>query len=181
MIKDEAAILKMLARETPQAKAAFKSLYDEHAESIYATAKQFLKSHDLARDLVQEIFANIWLKRTTFTDINHFRSYLYIMTKNAAINHIMKMTKEALAGQEFSDRVELHDNSLLERHDLLLQKVLDELPPKRREVFQLGKLEGLSHEGIADRLNISPNTVSNHMKKALRFVKDRFHSTPTPP
>ena len=175
MIKDEAAVLKMLARDASQAKAAFKCLYDEHAESIYITAKQFLKSHDLAKDLVQEIFASIWLKRTTFTDVNHFQSYLYVMTKNTAINHILKMTKEELANKEFSDRVELHNSSVLEMKDVLLYKVLDELPPKRREVFQLAKLEGLSHEGIADRLKISPNTVSNHMKKALRFVRERLN------
>lgn len=174
MIKDEAAVLKMLAQDGTLAKAAFKTLYDEYAESIYATAWRFLKSHEQAKDLVQEIFTNLWLKRTTFTNVHHFRSYLFIMTRNTALTYILKMTKDDQANKEFSDRVELHDNTTLERNETILQNVLNELPPKRREVFQLAKLEGLSYEGIADRLNISPNTVNNHMKKALRFVRERL-------
>lgn len=174
MIKDEAAVLKMLAQDGTLAKAAFKMLYDEYAESIYATAWRFLKSHEQAKDLVQEIFANLWLKRTTFVNVHHFRSYLFIMTKHTALTFILKMTKDDQANKEFSDRVELHDSIMLERNDTILQNVLRELPPKRREVFQLAKLEGLSYEGIADRLNISPNTVNNHMKKALQFVRERL-------
>lgn len=168
---DEAKVLQLLAQGDEE---AFRILYNDHAPTIYSVARQYLQSTDMAKDLVQEIFSTVWLKRTEFSQVKSFSAYLYTMSRNLALKYIKKMSIDMLTSKEFIDRLDLNDASI-EKYEHLFREAVAQLPPQRKHIFELAKVEGLSYMAIADRLKISPLTVKTHMEKALRFIRHHLH------
>lgn len=167
---NEANALKLLARSN---EIAFKEIYDQYSGSIYHVAKKYLRSQELASDLVQDVFIAVWQKREQLHEVTHFKAYLYTITKHLAIKYLKKMAKEVLTAQEFSEREASVENNS-NQYEELLHKVVDQLPPKRKQVFNLIKIEGLSYADVAKQLNISTHTVDTHMKKAIQFIRHRL-------
>lgn len=171
--------LALLAGEEKVAYQVFKELYDEHAESIYVAARQFLKSSEMAKDLVQEVFTAIWLRRTQLANINNFESYLYGMAKNMACDLIKKALKHELARQEFTALMEVSDNRAIEKYGHQLEEIVEQLPSKRKEIFRMAKIEGLKYDVIAERLKISTHTVNHNITQALKFIHEHKHDVTT--
>jgi RNA polymerase sigma-70 factor (ECF subfamily) len=130
----------------------------------------------LAEDIVQEIFSTLWNKRSEFTEVLHLEYYLMTMARNLTYKTLRKLAFEELAKSKFTEESVLVDNTmddlLLEKqYEQLLQQAVGLLPSQQKQVFQLAKVEGLSHEAIAKQLNISRLTVKTHMAKALQFIR----------
>lgn len=171
--------LTLLAGEERVAYQVFKELYDEYAESIYVAAKQFLKSPEMAKDLVQEIFTAIWQRRTQLNSVNNFESYLYGMAKNMAYDLIKKALKAELARLEFTAWMEVNDTRSSEKYEHQLEEIVEQLPSKRKQIFRMAKIEGLKYEVIAERLKISTHTVNHNITQALKFIHERKHDVIT--
>ncbi len=167
---NEANALKLLARSN---EFAFKEIYDHYSSNIYHVAKKYLRSQELASDLVQEVFITVWQKREHLHEVTHFNAYLYSITKHLAIKYLKKMAKEVLTAREYSER-EVSMGNNINQYEGLLHQVVDQLPPKRKQVFNLIKIEGLSYADVAKQLNISTHTVDTHMKKAIQFIRHRL-------
>jgi RNA polymerase sigma-70 factor (ECF subfamily) len=172
----ENEVLALLAQGS---EAAFRQLYERHWPGIYKVAYKYLHSTELAEDIVQEIFSKLWQKRTEFTEVQHLQFYLVTMTRNMAYKHLKKLATEAVANKEFAlkespVRNEGETAVLDKQYEALLEQAVSLLPPQRKHIFQLAKRDGLSHEAIAERLHISPNTVKNQMVAALQFIRHRL-------
>jgi RNA polymerase sigma-70 factor (family 1) len=172
----ENEVLALLAQGS---EAAFRQLYDRHWPAIYKVAYRYLQSADLAEDIVQEIFSKLWQKRTEFTEVQHLHVYLVTMTRNMAYKHLKKLATEAVANYEFAKKetpaINAGEVAVLDKqYEALLEQAVDLLPPQRKHIFKLAKVEGLSHEAIAEQLQISPNTVKNQMVAALQFIRHRL-------
>lgn len=174
---EEALIL--LAGEEKVAYQVFKELYDEYAESIYVAARQFLRSSEMAKDLVQEVFTAIWTRRTQLTAVNNFESYLYGMAKNMAYDLIKKALKQELARQEFTALMEVSDNRAIEKYGHQLEEIVEQMPTKRKLIFRMAKIEGLRYDVIAERLKISTHTVNHNITQALKFIHEHKHDVTT--
>jgi RNA polymerase sigma-70 factor (family 1) len=164
---DEAKALLLLKQGS---EIAFKAIYDHYAPGIYRVANRYFQSGEMAEDLVQEIFSTLWLKRAEFSEVQHFRFYLFTMARNLALKYLKKMAKDALINQEFTDRLSLTDDGT-ELYEERLRQAVEQLPPQQRQVFNLAKVNGLSHEDIALKLKLSPSTVNNHLVAALKFIR----------
>jgi RNA polymerase sigma-70 factor (ECF subfamily) len=159
--------------ETKFATIAFRQLYDQHFKVIYRVALKILDSSALAQDLTQEVFTTIWVKRAELARVNNFEAYLYTCARNLAYDHFKKKVRMEAVNEEYSLRLEVnHDPASIEKFNDAL-KLVAQLPPKARQVFELAKVEGLSYEAIAARLQISIITVNHHMIMALRLLKHR--------
>jgi RNA polymerase sigma-70 factor (family 1) len=169
--REEALVL--LAGDEKVAYEVFKELYEEYAESIYIAARQFLKSSELAKDLVQEIFTSIWLRRTQLDGVSNLESYLFGIAKNMACDLIKKTLKAELARQEFTARMEGNNANGTERYERHLEEIVEQLPSKRKQIFRMAKIEGLKYEVIAERLKISIHTVNHNITEALKFINER--------
>lgn len=165
--------LKILAGEERLALIAFEELYDQHAPHIYHAATRFLKSDELVKDIVQDVFAVIWEKRQQLEHVENFELYLYGVTKKMAYSVIKKRVKEELARKEHAVISSFGGNPYKEKYAEQLEKLMDELPPERRRVIHLVKIDGLKYEVVAARLNISVNMVCFHIHKGLKFINDR--------
>ncbi len=166
--------------------SAFARLFDRYNGRILNVGFRFLKSRVLAEEVVQEVFLKVWLRRSTIANVDNFDAYIFSMARNVVFDGLKRIAKETIAGNEFTQR--LHpvaeaDNLILEeQYDQLLWEAVDRLPSQQKQIFKLARVEGLSHQAIAEQLDISRLTVKSHMAKALRSIRrnlDRHLATIT--
>lgn len=175
---DEARLLRRLAQGDV---SAFKEVYNSHNIYVNRAAFALLRSKEKAEDAVHDIFLAVWVNRANFARVESLRSYLVTMTRNLCLKHILKLKKEKDAEKAYAGDPKRAENATeldLNKKELeeTVLKAIEKLPKQQRQVFRLTKLEGLSYEDVAERLQISPVTVSRHMNLASRSVSDYLRS-----
>lgn len=174
---NEREALQLLAQDSEY---AFTLIFDHYRPRIYRTARKFLRSSQYAEEIVQEVFLKLWLRRDKASEIENLEAFLVTVARNLTFDTLRKLSNEAVAKKAAS--VEFHytedsvDAILLEtQYSELLLKAVSKLPPQQKQVFQMAKVEGLSHEAIATKLNISRLTVKTHMAKALQSLRHQLY------
>lgn len=155
---------------------AFKALYLQFKNPIYAYALKFFKSRELAEELVQEVFMRIWKYRDKLDEQGNISAYLYQIARNSIYEQLKKASRDKeLRVTLFSQGSE--SGMIIETeytHKELLEvytRAVDLLPRQRKKVFQMSRNDNLSHEEIAQILDISKNTVKDQVTKASRFIR----------
>jgi RNA polymerase sigma-70 factor (family 1) len=166
--------LLMLVSEGDQ--SAFRKLYDHYRNQVYYFAIKFLKSESLAEDVLQEIFSKIWVNRKKMTELNSFSKFLNTLTLNHIYNQLRHKAHETVFLQKQLSDHETGNQDVFNYFDLhelegLIAEAVNRLPPQQKKVFELSRIEGLKHDEIANRLNISKETVKKHIMEALRNIK----------
>jgi len=155
---------------------AFEQLFDRYWESLFAAARHRLQSEQLAKDVLQELFVELWEKRETLNIRSNVRGYLFTALKHRIINKIKaeatrekyeKMTIQFYETNGLATEHQFSRNYLQEE----MEAKVEQLPDRCREVFELSRIEHLSHKEIGERLNISPKTVENHIGRALKVLR----------
>ena len=170
----ELAILLTLNDE-----AAFSELYVRYKDKLYYFCLHLLKSKEEANDIVQEIFIRIWESRNFINPDLSFSSFLYTMARNRILNYfrdidIDEKVKEILATQKVTEEEAIDSKIIYTEYQVILQKAISQLPPQRRKIFNMSRIESMSHKEIAAELGISVNTVQEHISEALKFIKAYF-------
>lgn len=160
-------------------KSAFDTLFFAFEPTLYAYAMKLTHHTEDAKEVVQEVFLKVWERRQFIDPKYSFESFLYTIAKNLVYNKAKHRVynfayKEyiALYGSYAENATEnkVHFDELVD----LIQTVCQQLPPVRREVFTLSRMEGLSNHEIAEKLNTSTSNVKNHIHKALRVIKEQI-------
>ena len=182
MISDKNEIIKRFINSDA---AAFDEIYHKYSNKIYSFAYGLLKDHDLAIDLVQDVFVTLWNKRHHVDARLVFENYIFTITYNAIRKHFRKKNVEFKVKdyllKNSPEVLENTDSSLIFEELLqLANKTIEKLPAKRKKVYKLSRQEDLSIKEIAGRLNISTRTAENHLAKALKFLKEELTSISLP-
>jgi RNA polymerase sigma-70 factor (ECF subfamily) len=134
--------------------------------------------------MVQDAFIKVWTNRQDLDPDKSLKAFMYTIVRNRSLNHLRQVkthesTVAAMPSPELS--AQPGPEELLDAEDLRtrLLEWIGELPPKRREAFQLSRFDGLSHEEIADVMNVAPRTVTNHIMLALQHLRDRLNTFQT--
>ncbi len=138
-------------------------------------AKKILLDEDDAREVVHQVFISVWEKRQEIDLSISLKSYLFTSVHNRSLNMIRDRKKFSSA--EVPDVAGEWDvSSVIETMELeeRIKEVINSLPEKCREVFELNRFDGLKYSEIAERLNISPKTVENQMSKALKILREKL-------
>jgi len=157
---------------------AFGEIYNRYHQPVYRYLITLVKIPELTEDMVQEVFIKIWEIRKKLEIKTNFRSYLFRISHNKAADTIKKIaTDRNLKTQllhHYQDFFEAEPRSAeeLRRMDDLVDLAFESLSPQRRKVYELCKKKGLSYREAAAELQISPNTVKEHMAKALATLRD---------
>jgi len=155
---------------------AFRGLFDKYRNDVYAFSKSMLKKTELAEEIVQETFLKIWLHREKLNADLSFKSYLFTIARNLTYNMISKATtQQKLKEAVFYSSIKEHnktDHKIQEAdYEIIKQKAIAQLPPRRKKIFELSRDEGMSYEDISKELNISVSTVKGQMSKALETIR----------
>lgn len=158
---------------------AFKLLFDRYHERMYSFLFSFLRSKEDTEEVVQETFLKIWESRENFSEDYPFESLLFRIAKNTSLNYSRKKVNRIVFEKHFSFFSNLSESStdeyiLFQETQSIIETILNGLPPKRKEIFLLQKIEGLSRKEIADKLNISVITVDHQLNKANKYVTEEF-------
>lgn len=173
ILTDEAdLLLKMKAGD----QAAFEVLYRQYSLEIYRRLLMMVKVADLAEELTQDVFVKIWEKRSLIEPGNNFKFFLYRISKNMVIDFYRKAARDQkLQDQIITSSTEIsnvtEDAIIFKETNALFQKALDSLPPQQKQVYTLCKIQGLSYAEAGKRLGINTSTVSNHIVKATKTLK----------
>ncbi|HEY5370893.1 MAG TPA: sigma-70 family RNA polymerase sigma factor [Hanamia sp.] len=168
----------LLEKVKDGSKHAFNLLFEKYWEKAYSDAYKRLKNQEDAKDVVQEIFTKIWLKRQTQT-IENFPAYLHVAIRNNVIKLLSKQKPfhpffdilENIPQKNSSADSNLLWNEFLESYEALLQK----MPPKRQEIFRLRYHENQTTSDISLQLGITRKTVQNQLGKAIQSLKVTLH------
>ncbi|GAA4436177.1 RNA polymerase sigma-70 factor [Ravibacter arvi] len=174
-LKDEKEILRELAGGS---ESAFARVFNHFSPRVYSTSLRFLGSEESAQEVVQDVFMDIWLRREKLTGVLNLEAYLQGMVRKQVYDVFrMKSAFEELQQELLRrDYAENSTERLLRdrEYQVVLTRTLESLPDLQREIFRLAKEDGLSHQDIAHRMNLSPLAVKAHMKRSLRFIRMRL-------
>lgn len=158
---------------------AFEKLFYRHHKKLYAFLYRLLNSKEDAEEIVQDTFVKIWEKRDEFIEGYSFDSFLFTIAKNAFLNlNRKKVNKKVFEDHlDFLDEIssaKTDDYVIFEETRQIINTIIEGLPPKRKDIFLLRRIEGLSRQEIADKLGISIITVDSQLMKANSYMKDEL-------
>lgn len=169
---DEKALLVEIAAGDER---AFRKLFDLYKERFYSVAMKMTRSDEVSQDIVQDLFMHIWSKRESIMDVENPSSYFFTCVYRRVYQHYRKIALEKKLLQEVSsikESVNTTDEMVLAHESKnLISRAIAKLPSQQQLVFKLSKQEGFSREEVAHQLNISPNTVKNHLASAIKFIR----------
>ena len=154
---------------------AFNELFDRYAKRLYHFSMGYLKSTADAEEIVQDVFLKIWDNRTELSTQKSFESYLFAIARNGILNTIRKLKSERAylnyvkinPGKNVLLDEELNFNELEKAY----HEAIEQLSPRRKEIYLLSKECFLSNAEIAMKMNISVKTVENQMTSALAKIR----------
>ena len=160
---------------------SFKCLFDNYKNRLYGYVLAITHSHYTAEEITQEIFIKLWLCRDMLHGVENMDRYLFAIARNKTLNHLRKAAYDVKLLRELQEKAmadhplnNVEERALVSEYDRLLQDALSCLSPQRRLVYVLSRERGLNHKEIAAELQLSRNTVKNHMVEALRFLRHYF-------
>lgn len=157
-------------------KGAFSFIYNKFKMALYLHALRTIKDADQARDIVQEVFTNLWEKRSDFHVTSSIANYLYGAVRNRVFNAIAHQNitdRYAKSIQTFFEKGEFFTDNLIREKELaaIIQREIDALPKKMREAFLLSRNTDLSHKEIGKIMGISDTTVKKQVGNAVRILR----------
>jgi RNA polymerase sigma-70 factor (family 1) len=155
---------------------AFKKVYDSYFNKTYAFAFHVLHSKELAEEVVQEVMLRIWQMGEGLLEVRNLEGYLKMLAKRRAIDLLRRQELERRTTKESQvdwqeDANDTEEAITLNETRKILNTGISLLPHQQRVVYQLCHEQGLKYEQVAEQLNISPETVHSHMKRALKFLR----------
>lgn len=156
-------------------KDSFTALYNRYWNQVYRFSLLYVANKDTADEVVQEVFVKLWDARACIHENENLKGLLFIITRNLIFNKFRKKVNEefyratvvAAMQSSYSIEEEIEAKNLQEYIDRLIA----ELPPRRREIFILSRKEQKSYKEIAALLHISERTVENQIREALLYLK----------
>jgi RNA polymerase sigma-70 factor (family 1) len=158
---------------------AFDMIYTKYSGKLYAFGLKYLRSTAESEELVQSVFLKLWENQKSLRIDTSFKSFLFTI----AYNDICKLFRKRNYHQQFI-RETLYENSQtsfsmeesVEYKSVLarVEKIINILPKRQKEIFLKSRMEGKSTKEIADEIGLSPGTVDNYISESLRFIRSRL-------
>ena len=161
---------------TEDAEKALKVMYDQYYSYLCYSVYNVFPDRQVAEDIVQEVFFEIWKKRDSINISTSLRSYLKRAAINKTLNHIrdrkLVMDDEEQAIQMVDTKAPIHKDLEAEELQERIDMAIAALPDKCRIIFGMSRFEELSYKEIASKLDISVKTVENQISKALKLMRE---------
>lgn len=166
---------RLLLRLREGSYEAFEIVYNRYKAALAGAMLRQLKDPELVSDLLQELFVRLWERRRSIDPAQSVQAYLYRIAENLIYDTFRKVARQTRLQETIRNEAVYHtdpERQLADQEDQnLIRKAIDLLPPKRRQVYILCKLEARSYEEVSKLLDISVSTINDHIYKANLFLK----------
>ena len=169
---------KLLVKQFMQGnEKAFSTLFNTYRDDVYAYSVSMLKTPILAEGIVQDVFLNIWEQKDRLNPNLSFKSYVFTITRNLTFNLISKVANNRKLKEEVFYTSQkayspIEDKIAEAKYEIIKNKAIEQLPPKRRIIFEMSRNKGMSYKEISSELNISVSTVKGQTSKALGTIRE---------
>ena len=157
----------------------FKILFERFKKPVHDYIRTITGSDELAEEIAQEVFIRLWRKMGSYDEIENIDFYIFRIARNECMRYFKKAAVETHMLQELQKRMTAENNNVSEYINFketegLLDKAIASLSPQRQKVYLLSRRQGLRIEEIAAEMQISYNTVRNHLVEALRQIRHYY-------
>lgn len=165
-------------RENKMALKSFEDLYHLHKVAVYQNIQKIVADEDHSLDILQDVFLGLWNNWDKFEDQEPVANWLFVVSYRKSISFLRQRLKEGvlvtddleeILGEEWSTQES--ESFYFQRKLKVLEEAVEVLPPRKKEIFQLYRLEGLSKEEIAKHSNISVETVKDYLKQSNQIIR----------
>ena len=173
--EDNSLLLQIAAGDS----VAFGEMVKQRWQKVLQHSLTFVKSYQVAEELTQDVFIQLWEKREKLTEVKSFDNYLFIVSRNLIITHIRKKLVETSTLKEQKlEEMFFKPDEQFEFKELvsIIQEGADLLSEPRKSVFLLSRIEGKDSDFISDELGIAKRTVRWHLAEALNFLRTHIHN-----
>lgn len=179
MAMDEHHEAKLITGLRNSEEPVFAIVFKNYKTKLYSFAWRFLKDRELSEEIVQETLLTLWSHRLELRVDSPLSPYLYTIARRLTLNALRNMATAAAAREKLWINLneahnETEETVMLADLNDFIEKAIARLPAKQKQVFRLSRYEGKSHEEIAALLNISKNTVNNHLVEALKNLRGQI-------
>lgn len=155
---------------------AFTLAYELYNKLIYVLSYRYLMDEDCAKDVVQYVFVKLWEYRANLNVGISLKNFLFTMAKNHILNLIRNENSALEKQYEIAQQVSGYEDDLIEKLERreqmsLFYQVLAKLPEQKKKICMMKIREEMSNKEIAERLNVSINTVKTHYAEALKLLR----------
>ncbi len=159
---------------------AFEVLFREYYNPLCNFALSFVNDQDTAEEIVQDFFYHFWENKQRIQIYSSLKAYLFGSVKNSSLKYLDRQAVR----RRYADRILTENNNVvltgiepeLEARELKSQidKALEALPERSREIFRMNRFEGLKYKEIAEKLSVSVKTVEADMTRTLKVLRERI-------
>lgn len=177
---DNTLLLRIAAAD----EQAFNRLFERYRDRLFAYLFSITKNRDASEELVLDIFVKIWQGREMLPEVQHFEAFLFHVARNKARDFFRQLQRSRAKQTELWHTMQERlagmpaDQALLAAETLAaVRAIVQQMPPQRQLVFRLSRDHGLTYEQIAQRMNISPHTVRNHLAVSLQQIRTQLDTS----
>ncbi len=153
---------------------AFEQAYHQWSAKVYTFILKQCHTEEIAEEVVQLVFMRLWEKRANLSMEHSLSSQLFRMSKTIFIDELRKTAQSRKYQQNLQQSgVPVFSENTLEHKEALemVYQAIEQMPPVRKQIFMMSRMEHLSCKEIAAKLSISPKTVENHISLALKHLR----------
>ena len=155
---------------------AFRIVFEHYYPRVHEFIRRIVKSETIAEDIAQDIFVKIWERREMFgVEVHSFNKYIYVMSRNAAINAIRRTGRVSSLIDEtivnHQENISIEEDYYAREKELIIRLTVCQMPEQRRRIFEMSRYMGMDNQTIATTLNLSKKTVENHLTLALKTLR----------
>lgn len=155
-------------------------MYDRYFPKLFLIIREYVGRQDIAEDIVTNAFIKLYNRRTRIRDADHIYGFLFVVARNEAVGHHrdqkrqrgVREVQELLVDREYNDPLEAELER--DRGMLKIRQLIGQLPPSRKQIFEMHFFNGQSIREIANQLNLTETTVRNQRNRALSFLRQAF-------
>lgn len=154
---------------------SFEAVFIAYYNKTKTFINGYIKSESDAEELAQDMFVNLWINRKAINPSKSFNSYLHAIARNSAINFLRHKYVEAayIGSIQYDENNPSSEEELIAKElGLLIDDIVEKMPPQRKQIYILSKNKGLSNTEIAKKLHTTKGTVESQLSLALKEIRN---------
>lgn len=160
--------------------AAFGRLMQQYTNLLASHIFRLTHSREQTEEIVQDVFLRIWQVREGLMDVQNFRTYLYVISRNQALNAIRSLIREKQRLEKWQRTMdqsgEYEPDTTDDLRYSLLEKAIAQVPPQQQQAWLLSRRQGLKYKEIARRMQLSEETVKKYIRYASLSISQYMES-----